>query len=61
MKIKEFYESMKTIFQENIIIIKDGEILWEGYINEQRIYEYLMECEIVEIYCIDNGLSLVIK
>lgn len=60
MKIRKFYEDMKNILDVNIIIVKDGEIVWEGSIKEKRIYEYLMEYEIKSIYNIDNGLGLLI-
>lgn len=61
MKIRKFYEDMKNILDVNIIIVKDGEIVWEGSIKEKRIYEYLMEYEIKSIYNTDNGLGLLIE
>lgn len=60
MKIRKFYEDMKNILDVDIIIVKDGEIVWEGSIKEKRIYEYLMEYEIKSIYNTDNGLGLLI-
>ena len=52
---------MKDILDVDVIIVKDGKILWEGSIKEKKIYEYLMEYEIKSIYNTDNGLGLLIE
>lgn len=61
MSIRKFYNDMKDILDVDVIIVKDGKILWEGSIKEKKIYEYLMEYEIKSIYNTDNGLGLLIE
>lgn len=60
MKLRDFYNNMKDILDVDIIIVKDGEICWQGWIKENRIYEHLMDSEIKSIYSTDNGLGLLI-
>lgn len=58
MSVREFYESMKEILKVSVVIVKEGEILWEGYIDENRIYEHLMNYKIETIYLADIGLGI---
>lgn len=61
MKIREFYDKMKNLVVDKIIIMRGVSTLYEGYIEENRIYEFLMDEEIIEIYWGGTGLVLEIK
>lgn len=58
MKVKEFYESMKNILTERVLIYDGVYVEYQGYLKEKQIYEYLMDKEINKIYNGLNGLVL---
>lgn len=61
MKVKEFYNSMKDILDDKVLIYDGVSFIYQGYIKENRIYEYLMDKEINRIYIGTDGLVLKIN
>lgn len=58
MKVKEFYENMKNILTDKILIYDGVYVEYEGYLKDTQCYEYLMDKEINRIYSGHGGLVL---
>lgn len=56
MTIKEFYDKLSNIIEDYVFIYKESEILYEGFLNEKRVYAYLMNERIERIYGSENGI-----
>lgn len=61
MKLKEVSNMLKTLYNGFIMIVQASDIVWEGYLNESKIFEYLLESKVIEIYNIENGLGIIIE
>lgn len=60
MNIKEFYEKMKNILDENVIIINNGLEEYNGVMKDKRVYAFLFDYKIKSIY-IGEDCSIIVE
>lgn len=60
MKIKGFYENMRDILNEKVTIMDGIVPVYTDFMRDKKVYEYLFESEIKNIY-IGKDYSLVVE
>lgn len=56
MTIKKFYENYKDVMVDKVLILQDNHNVYENFLRDQRPFEFLMDCEVKNIYISDDEL-----
>ena len=60
MKVRDFYETMKEVLQDPVSVMKGREILYNDFIVDSKIYEYILDYDVKSVY-IGKDNSIIVE
>ena len=61
MTVRKFYEEFKSIMTDEVLILLDGHNVYNDFLRDEKPFEFLMDCKIINVYISDAELVLEIE
>lgn len=61
MTVRKFYEEFKSIMTDEVLILLDGYNVYNDFLRDEKPFEFLMDCKIINVYISDAELVLEIE